>query len=192
MRASGLVLVLCAALAACQPADEPAPAPAAEETGQDEPGAPLPQVDSTPVRWDAMSRTAEAFTGAVTVSRLPFTGPNDTETIRIEAGNGLVYEADLIPGTAGDASVDWAAVMVVPEGEPAPPVSIYQVTSETIPEGAPNGGLCEKAYALAIASLDRPGVGETMTIAAFSGDTWPPAAETALCGTFGYAKAAVP
>ena len=192
MRAAGLAIILCAALAACQPAAEEAAAPTPGELGQDEAGAPLPEVDTTPVAWHAMSKTAESFTGPITLVKLPYTGPNDTETIRIEAANGIVYEADLIPGTAGDASMDWGAVMVVPEGQPAPPVSVYAVTSETVPEAAPNGGLCDTTFALAIAYLDRDGVGETMTIASFSGEAWPPADETALCGTFGYAKPPAP
>lgn len=192
MRATGLAIAVCAALAACQPAAEEPAAPTPEELGQDEPGAPLPEVDTTPVAWEAMSKTAESFTGPITVAKLPYAGPNDTESIRIEAANGIVYEADLIPGTAEDASVDWAAIVVVPEGQPAPPVSIYAVTSEIVPEGTPNGGLCDKTFALAIAYLDRESIGETMTVAAFDGDQWPPVAETALCGTFGYAKPLTP
>jgi len=192
MRAASLAIVLSLALAACQPEAEQAAAPTPDELGQDEPGAPLPEVDTTPVAWDAMSKTAEAFTGPITLAKLPFTGPNDTESIRIEAANGIVYEADLIPGTAGDTSVDWGAILAVPEGQAPPPVSIYAVARETVPEGAPNGGLCDRTFALAIANLDRDGVGETMTIAAFSGETWPPVDETALCGTFGYAKRVTP
>lgn len=192
MRLVSLAIILCAALAACQPAAEEAAAPTPEELGQDEPGAPLPQVDTTPVAWEAMSTTASSFTGPITISKLPYTGPNDTESIRIEAANGLVYEADLIPGTAEDASLDWAAIIVVPEGQPAPPVSIYAVTSEIVPEGTPNGGLCEKTFALALAYLERDSVGETLTVASFGGETWPPADETALCGTFGYAKPPTP
>jgi hypothetical protein len=190
MRTVGSAVLLCAVLAACQPASEPVEEqPTLEELGQDEPGVPLPEVDTTPVTWEALSKTAESFTGPITVAQLPYTGPNDTASIRIEAATGLIYEADLIP-VDSSTFADWRSILSVPEGQPVPEISVYSIATETVPEGTPNGGFCAKTFALAIAHVTRDGIGETMTIAPFGGDVWPPAAETDLCGTFNYVKPA--
>ncbi|MGH6644782.1 MAG: hypothetical protein ACRED3_19020, partial [Bradyrhizobium sp.] len=65
------------ALAACQPkAAEPALSEA-EKMGQDEPGAPFdPPPATKPLPFEALSKTAESFTGNITLQALPPAGPN--------------------------------------------------------------------------------------------------------------------
>ncbi len=62
---------------------------------------------------------------------------------------------------------------------------MYSVDKETIPAKTPNGGFCGKAFAFATYT-QTDAVGETLTIAAFDGDQWPPKEDTHLCGTFAY------
>jgi hypothetical protein len=198
-----LVLLAAAfALAACQPAEPPAapdaaPAAGAGETGQDEPGAPQAPggVAMTPVTFEAMSKTAESFTGAITLTAVSPVGPNAAPTMILETANGQRYETELVPGGAAQASVvDWASVFntaVDLSGEPAsasPSVDIHVVNAETVPETAPNGGFCgkTKTFALAIAAPIEGAGGRYLGLAAFSGDQWPPKEATQLCGTFNY------
>ncbi|MEQ1784990.1 MAG: hypothetical protein ABMA14_26895, partial [Hyphomonadaceae bacterium] len=64
-------------------------------------------------------------------------------------------------------------------------VVMYSVDKETIPEKTPNGGFCDKTMALATYT-QKDDLFETLTIAAFNGDQWPPKDDTTLCGTFSY------
>jgi hypothetical protein len=185
------------ALAACQPQLSEA-----EKMGQDEPGAPMePAPDPTPVKFEALSKTAMSFTGAVSLSALPRPGPNATPRMKIAAATGIVYETELVPGGAEQAAkVDWQALFneqVVVTGNPppgAPSVDMHSVISETIPPGTPNGGLCapDKTGYIAMATNLTIGAAPAMSIAAFKGDTWPPKDETALCGTFSYTPPSPP
>jgi hypothetical protein len=78
--------------------------------------------------------------------------------------------------------------MIDPSGPvDASRVEMFSVDKETVPPDAPNGGLCTKTSFLATYVVRSPGA-EDITIAAFQGDRWPPAEETALCGTFTYAN----
>lgn len=190
------------ALAACQPkADAPAPA-ASEAVGKDEASAPADRPAATrPVPFDALSKTAEAFTGAITLAALQPAGPNAAPAMRLEASNGLVYETELVSGGAAQATaIKWADIFNAPvdvSGSPAPgaaTVDIHAVSRETVPPGLTNGGLCgkEKTTAIAMAiPIEIPG-GMMMSIAAFKGGQWPPKSETDLCGIFNYAPPAPP
>ncbi len=62
---------------------------------------------------------------------------------------------------------------------------MYTVDAETIPAKTPNGGFCGKAMAFATYT-QKDKLFETLTIAAFDGDQWPPKDDTHLCGTFSY------
>ncbi len=169
------------ALAAC--------GPSVEQLGQDDPGAPpVAAPSSAPRLYDPLSKTADAFTGALDITELPRPGANATEQIRITAGMGHVWEAEFI-GTAmlsdkaGNAT--WSSLF--PTAENAP-VTIYAVNQETIKLGTLNGGPCDKTGFFAITEYTGvSGEGE-MQLAAFSGDAWPPAADKdpPLCGTFSY------
>jgi hypothetical protein len=198
-----LLLSLAAlALVACQPkAAEPALSEA-ETFGQDEPGAPFdPPPALKPLAFEALSKTAASFTGNITLQALPPPRPNAAPVMRLEAGNGIVYQTDLIPGGAAQAkAVKWSDIFNAPidtsDSPPngSPSVDIHAVTVETVPPTAPNGGFCGKErtgfIAMAI-PLDAGGV-QMMSLAAFKGDQWPPKAETDLCGTFNYVLPAPP
>lgn len=176
------ILILAAALAlnACGPSTD---------TGQDEAGAPdVVAPSSAPRLYDPLSKTAEAFTGALEITERPRPGPNATEQIRITASLGHVWDAEFI-GTAmlSDkvGNTTWSALF--PTAEKAP-VTIYSVNNETIKPDTLNGGPCEKTGFFAVTEyIGVSGEGE-MQLAAFSGDTWPPAADkdAPLCGTFSY------
>lgn len=201
----GLTLVaLCALLAAaCGPSPTDAPAePTPEEMGQDDPDAPMePPPEPNPVTFEAMSRTAEAFTGAITLTAEPRSGPNAPPAMKLVAANGLTLHTELIPGGAEQATViDWKALFgqdVVASGNAAPgapSIDMHSVFQEDVPATATNGGLCgaEPTSFLAMATGLESGGQKFMSIAAFKGDVWPPASEEALCGTFNYIPPSAP
>jgi hypothetical protein len=70
-------------------------------------------------------------------------------------------------------------------------VAMYAVDDEIVPPGSANGGFCDKTSFLATYTKANAST-EDITIAAFNGDQWPPLAETALCGTFTYARDVTP
>jgi hypothetical protein len=184
------------ALAACQPR-QPGADTSDVEAGQDElPAAPEPAPNPAPVTFEPLSKTAEAFTGAIALSSRPRAGPNAPPAMKLEAASGLVYETELNPGGAEQASaIDWKAVFgpdIVSAADPppgSPSIDLHIVTLEAAPAVAPNGGLCgaDRTFAIAMATGLSVGAQGMMSIAAFRGDRWPPESETALCGTFSYA-----
>ncbi|MDP3736691.1 MAG: hypothetical protein Q8R02_04830 [Hyphomonadaceae bacterium] len=184
------------ALAACEPAKpvEEATAPTPEELGQDDPDAPFnPAPVGEPKTYEAFSKTAMSFTpGVLTLTPTAQKSPNLPPGAVFAFGNGIIYETTLSPGgaTMGPTGkpADWANLFIDPSGAPidAEKIEMYSVDTETVPPGTPNGGFCEKTSFLATYIVRSPGA-EDMTIAAFSGDQWPPKDETALCGTFTYA-----
>lgn len=189
-------------LAACG-GPAPAPEPTPEEMGQDEPGAPMePAPAPRPVVFEAMSKTAEAFTGAITLTAEPRSGPNAAPSMKLVGANGLTYVTELLPGAAEQATViDWKALFgeeVVVTGNPppgAPSIDVHSISREEVPATAANGGLCGKDTPLsfiAMATGLESGGQEFISIAAFKGNVWPPAAETDLCGTFNYIPPAPP
>lgn len=187
------------ALAACQPqAGEIAqvdPEPDYEELGMDHPDAPAdPDPNMSAVKLDALSKTAEAFTGAITLQALPRPGPNATPRMKLTSATGLVYETELAPGGAEQASLDWSAIFATPidlttPAADSPSIDIHIVSVETISPTAPNGGFCgaEPTFALAMATPIPVGDDNMVGVAAFKGAQWPPVDESALCGTFNYA-----
>lgn len=194
MRSAGLLVVL--ALAACQPS----PAETAEET----PVAPAPAPEEPVVQargatFEAMSRTAEAFTGNITLNAEPRARDDAPPSMKLVGANGLTFVTGLIPGGAEQATkVDWKALFgeqVVVSGNPppgAPSVDVHRIVREDVPQTATNGGYCGQAPTGFIAmatGLEVQGQ-PFMSIAAFKGDVWPPANETDLCGTFNYAPPA--
>lgn len=194
-------LAMLALLVACGP--QPSPEPTPEELGQDEPGAPMaPAPDPRPMTFEAMSRTAEAFTGAITLSAEPRGGPNAPPAMKLVGANGLTLLTELIPGGAEQATVvDWKAlfgeeVVVTGNAPPgAPSVDVHSVVKEEAPAGAANGGFCGAdtpttflAMATGLGAQGQP----YMSLAAFKGDVWPPASADALCGTFNYIPPASP
>jgi hypothetical protein len=188
------------ALAACGgPSSKPVAELTPEEMGQDDPNAPMePDPDPNPMTFDAMSKTAESFTGAITLTAEPRPGPNATPRMKLVGANGVTFLTELIPGGAEQApNIDWKSIFgqdVVVTGNPAPgapSVDMHGVVEEHVPNTAPNGGFCgtEATSFIAMASgLTMTGSGDKyLSIAAFKGNQWPPADDTALCGTFNYA-----
>jgi hypothetical protein len=139
--------------------------------------------------FEPMSKTAEAFTGALEITELPRPGPNATQRFKIVSGMGHSWEIEYIDQAATTdkaGSTMWRTLM--PNSSA---VNIYSVNEEIIKPGTPNGGLCgpEKTGFLALAeSESHAGDGGELEIAAFSGTSWPPIADRdpPLCGTFGY------
>lgn len=179
-------------LVACQPAAEAPTEPTPEELGQDEPGPFTPAPVGPAQVYEAMSKTAMSFTpGKLTVTPTPQASINLPEGAVFAFDNGIKYETTTMPGGAeqGDATKQpkWASLFLDLSGAPIDTgrVMMYSVDNETVPAGTPNGGLCKKTSFLATYTVAN-GPNEDMTIAAFEGDQWPPAAETALCGTFTY------
>jgi len=187
-----------ALLAACQPASEPAPAapaePSAEELRRDERSAPTPPPGAGPAQeYEAMSKTAMSFTpGVLRITPTPARSENLPEGAVFTFGNEYILATTLNPGGAlqGATPYDFKPVFIVPDGQAFKPedVKLYDVDDEIVPPDAPNGGFCDKTSFLATYTVTSPGA-EDITIAAFNGDQWPPAAETALCGTFTYTRA---
>jgi hypothetical protein len=183
------------ALAACQPAPamEEAKAPTPEELGQDDPSIPFtPPAPAPPRTYEATSKTAMSFTpGVLTFTPTAQKSENLPGGAVFAFGNGYILETTLNAGGAQmgppEQHPKWASIFVDLTGAPIDPtrIQLYDVDSETIPKDLPNGGFCKKTSFLATYTVISPGA-EDMTIAAFDGDTWPPAAETALCGTFTY------
>jgi hypothetical protein len=201
MRLAMLSAVLPAALviAACQPqtGDVAAidPEPDYEALGMDDPDAPpTPDPDLSSVTLEALSRTAEAFTGAITLQALPRPGPNAAPRMKLSAAKGLTYETELAPGAAEQASLDWSAIFSTPinldnPAPDAPSIDIHFIADESISPSAPNGGLCgaEPVFALAMATPIPMGDDSVVGLAAFKGTQWPPLDDSALCGAFTYA-----
>jgi hypothetical protein len=182
-----------AALAACEQQTEDARAPTPEELGQDDPNVPFTPAPVGPPRtYEAYSKTAMSFTpGVLTLTPTPQKSENLPSGAVFAFGNGITYETTLNPGGAqmGQTPPDWSKIFIDPSGAPIDPakVELYDVDKETVPPGTPNGGFCTKTSFLATYIVRSPGA-EDLTIAAFQGDQWPPADETALCGTFTYAN----
>lgn len=197
MRVLILATVSLMALGACQPETQPASeaaavAPTPEEMGQDDPSVPFEPAPVGPPRtYDAYSKTAMSFTpGTLTLTETPQASANLPAGATFAFSNGYMLKTTLMPGGAqqGGAPVNFGSIFVDLSGAPidVSKVVMYQVDEETVPaSGAPNGGFCKKTSFLATYTVRSPGA-EDMTIAAFEGDTWPPAAETALCGMFTY------
>lgn len=187
-----LTIAAAVLLAACQPAAEQAAGPTPEELGQDDPSVPfVPAPVGPPRDYEAMSKTAMSFTpGKLTITETPQASENLPSGAIFHFANGIEYRTTSMPGgaTQGAPAYDWSNVIVDPNAPVDPEkIEMYGVDSETVPPGTPNGGLCEKTSFLAVYKLVSPGA-EDITIAAFSGDQWPPAGENVLCGTFSYSR----
>ncbi|HOY78117.1 MAG TPA: hypothetical protein PLN33_09940 [Hyphomonadaceae bacterium] len=196
MRALMLVSASLMVLAACQPETKPASETAAaqptpEEMGQDDPSVVFePAPVGPPKTYEAMSKTAMSFTpGKLTVTPTPQQSINLPSGATFAFENGIRYETVMVPGGAGmgDPVYDWKGVFPNASGTvDVGDIEMYTVEAETIPPGTPNGGLCDKPFIFAVyPHIDSQG--EVITIAAFTGDGWPPEKpDTALCGTFSY------
>lgn len=180
------------ALGACQPEAKPAE-PTPEAMGQDDPSVPfVPAALGSARTYEAMSKTAMSFTpGKLVITPTPQASINLPEGAIFAFENGIKYETTLMPGGAdmGEMPYDFASLFPATAG-PFDPAKIvmYGIDSETIPEKTPNGGFCGKVFAFAIYTQADDQF-ETMTIAAFDGDQWPPKDDAHLCGTFSYTLA---
>ena len=112
------------------------------------PNAPAPvQVVVRATSFDPLSKTAESVTGALSLTALPQAGPNAAPTTRMQTSNGTVYETELIPGGAEQATaVDWSKLFGTKVSfEPnapvdVPSVDLHSINRETISAKAPHGG----------------------------------------------------
>jgi hypothetical protein len=186
--------------AACSPSpaptSSPSPTPSAsatdadaegDDSGSDEPGAPFnPAPPGAPRSYDAMSNTAMGVTQGLTITPTVSTGPNMPPGAVFAFGSGLALTTTLSPGGAdfGNPAVDWSKVF--PGATNSQGVTLYDVDSQVAPPGKANAVLCEGLSTLAVRTSTNS-TGDTLTIAAFKGGTWPPASvDAALCGTFAY------
>ncbi len=180
-------------ITACGPAEAPAPEPAPEEMGQDDPGIPFePAPVGPPTTYEAYSKTAMSFTpGMLTLTPTPQEGINLPSGAVFAFGNGYTLKTTLVPGGVGMGAepFDFSAFYTNADGTPADTseVLVYSVEQETVPAGAPNGGFCDKTAFIATKVDVSPGA-EDLKLIVFSGDGWPPASETAVCGTFNYTR----
>ena len=167
-------LICLAALAACQPA----PAP-----------------DPTPVVCPALSDDTKSQTGDISLSAMPRAGPNAPPAMKLTTATGVVFETELMPGAAEQATnVNWKMLFgsdVVVTGNPqpgAPTVDMHDIVMETVPKEATQGGFCgaEPTAFIAMATgLEIDGQ-KMMKIAAFRDDVWPPENVSYVCGVFSY------
>lgn len=184
-------LMLTAALAclatACGPTKAPAELTPATESSQ--PPA------AKAVTFEPMSKTAMSITGPVSLSVEPSFGENAPPSMKMVTGTGVEFITELIPGGAEQAiSVDWRAIfgeaMLVNGQSPpgGPSIDMHAIVKETVPKEAVNGGLCgaePTSFIAMAAGLESAGQ-SYMAIAAFGGDTWPPANADKLCGIYTY------
>lgn len=192
MRIVAAAAIAAFALAACQPAEKPAETaatPTAEELGQDDPNIPFkPAPVGPPKSYDATSKTAMSFTpGKMTMTETPQASENLPSGMVFKFDNGIEYRTTLMPGgaTQGAKPLDFAPLFPGAADFDPEKVVMYSVDSETVPTGTPNGGFCDKTSFIATYTVMSPGA-EDITLAAFSGDKWPPDDDKVLCGTFMY------
>lgn len=201
MRMISLGLAL--TLAACQPApvDTAAPTPPATPaaTPAVSPEPEQPAMQARGATFEAMSKTAEAVTGNITLTAEPRASADAAPSMKLAGANGLSFVTELVPDGALKAErVDWsvlfggnvAATGNAPPG--APSVDVHRIVREDVPNTARNGGYCGQAPTTFIAmatGLEVQGQ-PFMSIAAFKGDAWPPVNETDLCGIYNYAPPA--
>jgi hypothetical protein len=173
----------CLSLAACNPA------PNADQLGQDDLNAPEnAAANAAPRFYDAMSRTAEAFTGALEFHQSARAGPNAAPAMNMVAEAGHEWNLTWLQDQTGaDTLAGRPWVTLLPIAADAS-VNIYSVDNEVIKAGTPNGGLCAPtATKFMVFSEGQNASGERqLSIAAFSNDKWPPENVTGLCGTFTY------
>ncbi len=186
------IVALAALLAAACGQNLQTAEPTPEELGMDDPDAPgEPDPQRNAVTFEPMSNTAQAFTGAITLEALPRVGPNAPPRMKLTGANGLTYVTELAPGMEQEG-VDWSVLFGAPidvtSRNNITSVDIHFVDEETAPASAVNGGFCGRTptYAIAMATPIEGAGGSYVGIAAFSGQQWPPADETALCGIYNY------
>jgi hypothetical protein len=128
-------------------------------------------------RFEAASTTANAYTGAITVTARQITGALG-QTYDVEPFGQATGKTK----SAGDGQT-FADLLSVDAGTP---VVLLKVRGEKIAPSAPNGGLCDAAPTtfLAYASV----AGE-LRLAAFKGATMGAGARAEdLCGTYNYMR----
>lgn len=128
-------------------------------------------------RFEAASTTANAYTGAITVTARQITGALG-QTYDVEPFGQVTGKTK----SAGDGQT-FADLLSVDAGTP---VVLLKVRGEKIAPSAPNGGLCDAAPTtfLAYASV----AGE-LRLAAFKGATVGAGARAEdLCGTYNYMR----
>lgn len=168
-------LICAVTLAACSP-----------PSGQDEAGAPFDFASAAPRAFEPMSKTAEAFTGALTVTPLERTGPNAPPRYTLSAALGHSWDVSFVGRAALGDPVGDDTLGSFFQGPDDAALTIYAVEAERVQPDTANGGLCMPVKTGFLAVTES---GDAMQIAAFSGDAWPPAADRPppLCGTFNYA-----
>ncbi len=182
-----LAAALACLAAACGPAKAPVE-PVAEIPSDQPPSA-------KPVTFEPLSKTAMSITGPIALSVEPSFGEDAPPSMKMVTGTGVEFITELIPGGAEQAiSIDWRAIFgeampvsgVSPPGGPS--IDMHSIVKETVPKEAVNGGLCgaEPTSFIAMASGLETAGQPFMSIAAFGGDTWPPANAEKLCGIYTY------
>lgn len=168
-------------LAACNPA------PNSAETGEDDPNS-AATAESAPRVYDAMSRTAESFTGALEFHDAARAGPDAPRSMNVVAEMGHEWDITWVQDQTGaDTIANRPWVTLLPIANDAS-VNVYTVDKETIKAGTANGGPCAPAATrFMVFSEGENASGERqLSIATFSDEQWPPKNVTGLCGTFTY------
>jgi|GEM_PF-5892109 len=216
MKTISIMLALYACLGAgCGAASDPdvsaggAASEVAAERAEGADASPVPEASSLPaeaaraMRFEALSRTAEAFTGAVTLTPELRASPDAPPAMQLVADNGLSLRTELMARGAEDTDrIDWTVVFgdsgSASSGEAGRrSIDMHRVIAEAAPAGSVNGGLCGKGQQTAFLAMATGQVGGNISsdvsgdqpylaIAAFRGPTWPPAGDAALCGVFNY------
>lgn len=189
MIARVLLAAACACIVAACGGPAPAPTELTPATESDQPPA------AKPVTFEPLSKTAMSITGPIALSVEPSFGENAPPSMKMVTGTGVEFITELIPGGAEQAiSVDWRAIFgeAMPVNGMSPPggpsIDMHSIVKETVPKEAVNGGLCgaEPTSFIAMASGLESAGQPFMAIAAFGGDTWPPANADKLCGIYTY------
>lgn len=184
-----VLLAACACIVAACGGPAPAPTELTPATESDQPPA------AKPVTFEPLSKTAMSITGPIALSVEPSFGENAPPSMKMVTGTGVEFITELIPGGAEQAiSVDWRAIFgeAMPVNGMSPPggpsIDMHSIVKETVPKEAVNGGLCgaEPTSFIAMASGLESAGQPFMAIAAFGGDTWPPANADKLCGIYTY------
>jgi hypothetical protein len=174
--------VALAALAGCQ-AQAPTVAPQ-DASGAENPAAGSRLAGASPFdgRFNAISKTAMAITGDLTVKGDAITSSLG-HSWTTAAGPEIAADAPL--NAAGDTLKGFLAL----EDEPSLFVAVKAITAETVPATATNGGLCGQDKATYIAFVRRLDPADAhdsaLFIAAFTGAGPPgPASNLAICATY--------
>jgi len=184
------------AVAACQKADTPIPAPSplsAAELGQDDPSVKFtPPPPGEAHKFTALSKTAMSITGDLNAMPSAQVGPNSPPGMTFAFSKGMTITSTLMPGAAmdGPKPYDWKAAFPGTRPLELEKIEMYSVETELPAPPAKTGSICDRTMFVAT-YLDDAGTpssaDDVLMLAAFTSDDWPPSKpDTALCAIYSY------